>query len=97
MCAGRLTLGTPVLACIASAWYLDGVPVLDTTPEAASVQTEVQRRLGTAGRFRTAVEMSEMTRKLARAGLRARHPKLNDRQVEQELLRELYGLKSEAR
>jgi hypothetical protein len=69
------------------------VPLLDTTVEAASVQTEAQRRLGVAGRLRTAVEMSELTRKLARAGLRGRRPDLNDRQVDQELLLQLYGFK----
>jgi hypothetical protein len=71
--------------------------VLDTTVEAASVQTEAQRRLGVAGRFRTAVEMSELTRKLARAGLRRRRPDLNDRQLDEELLLQLYGFKPEAR
>lgn len=73
------------------------MPVLDTTVEAASVQIEAQRRLGIAGRFRTAVEMSELTRKLARAGLRGRRPDLNDRQLDQELLLQLYGFKPEVR
>ncbi len=73
------------------------VPVLDTTAEAASVQTQAQRRLGAAGRFRTAVEMSELTRSLAKAGLRTRRPDLNDRQLDQELLLQLYGFKPEAR
>ena len=76
---------------------LSTVPVLDTTAEAASVQTQAQRRLGVAGRFRTAIEMSELTRRLARAGLQRRHPELNERELELELLRELYGFKPEAR
>jgi hypothetical protein len=48
------------------------VPTLDTTAEAALVQTQAQRRLGVAGRFRIAIEMSELTRQLARAGLIAK-------------------------
>jgi len=73
------------------------VPVFDTAAEAASVQMQAQLRLGIAGRFRTAVEMSELTRKLARAGLHERRPELDDRELDQELLRQLYGFKAEAR
>lgn len=73
------------------------MPVLDTTAEAASVQTQAQRRLGVAGRFRAALEMSELTRRLARAGLHARRPELNERELELELVRQLYGFEREAR
>jgi hypothetical protein len=66
---------------------------LDTTAEAAAVQTEAQRRLGGTGRFRAAVEMSELTRKLAAAGLRARRPDLNEAQIRQELIYQLYDLR----
>jgi hypothetical protein len=59
--------------------------------EAALVQTEAQRRLGVSGRFRIAVEMSELTRQLARAGLRARHPEIREDCLDKELVRELYG------
>ena len=73
------------------------VTVLDTTAEAASVQTQAQRGLGVAGRFRTAVEMSELTRQLASAGLRSRRPDLSEHELQFELLRQLYGFKPEAR
>jgi hypothetical protein len=71
------------------------VPVLDTTAEAALVQTEAQRRLGVAGRFRIAVEMSDLTRELARAGLRARHPEIHEKHLDTELIREIYGFEAE--
>jgi hypothetical protein len=67
------------------------VTISDTTVEAATVQLHVQRRLGVSGRFRAAVAMSELTRKLARAGLRARRPDLTEQELDQELIRQLYG------
>lgn len=70
------------------------VPVLDTTAEAALVQTEAQRRIGGAGRLRIAIEMSELTRQLARAGLRTRRPELDEEHLDAELIRELYGFEA---
>lgn len=67
--------------------------ISDTTAEAAAVQTAVQRRLGSVGRFRAAVEMSELTRELAAAGLRARRPDLTEAEVRRELILQLYDLK----
>lgn len=66
--------------------------ISDTTAEAAAVQTEVQRRLGGVGRFRIAVQMSELARDLATAGLRARRPDLNEGEIRRELIRQLYNL-----
>jgi hypothetical protein len=68
------------------------VPTLDTSSDAAAIQLEAQRRLGVAGRFRVAAEMSEFTRELARSGLRTRRADLDGPQLRRELLRELYGL-----
>ena len=67
--------------------------ISDTTAEASGVQMAVQRRLGGVGRFRVAVEMSELARKLAAAGLRTRRPDLNEGQIRRELIRELYGFR----
>ena len=67
--------------------------ISDTTAEAAAVQLEAQRRLGVAGRFRVAVQMSELTRRLARAGLRDRRPDLAEQEVDRELIRQLYGVR----
>jgi hypothetical protein len=60
--------------------------ISDTTAEAAAFQTEVHRRIGASGRFRVAVEMSELARNLAVAGLRARRPALNEIELRRELL-----------
>lgn len=68
------------------------MPTLDTSSEAAAVQLEAQRRLGVAGRFRVATEMSEFTRELARSGLRTRRADLDGAELRRELVRLLYGL-----
>ena len=67
--------------------------ISNTTAEAAAIQTEVHRRLGTVARFRAAVEMSELARELAAAGLRARRPDLNEVELRRELVRQLYGVR----
>jgi hypothetical protein len=73
------------------------MPTLDTTPEAAAVQTEIHRRLGATGRFRLAVEMSETVRSFARAGIRFRHPELDEAGVNAALMQQLYGVTPERR
>ncbi len=70
---------------------------LDTSREAAEVQTAIQRRLGMQGRFRLAVEMSEAVRAFAKSGIRVRHPHLDERAVAAELRRVLYGASALAR
>lgn len=49
--------------------------VSDTTPEAAALQTAIHRRLGGAGRFRLAVEISDVVRTHARSGAWDRRPR----------------------
>jgi hypothetical protein len=73
------------------------VTMRDTSPDAAAAQLDVQRRLGVAGRFRVASDMSEFARSLARSGLRSRQPKLAEPQLQRELLRLLYGFEGSAR
>lgn len=70
---------------------------LDTTAEADELQLSIQRRLGPAGRLKLAVQMSDLARKLARAGLRARKPELGEAAVDALLLREHYGVDVEQR
>lgn len=79
-------------AMFAAMLYRCMVPASDTSSEAAAVQTEIHRRLGAAGRFRLAIEMSELSRSLAAAGLRARRPDLDDAGAAIELIRQLYGV-----
>jgi hypothetical protein len=65
----------------------------DTTPAAAALHEEAQRRLGRSGRFRIALELSDLTHALAAAGIRRRNPEYTDEQARQELARVLYGPK----
>jgi len=64
---------------------------LDTTSEADEAQASIQRRLGPEGRLKVAIEMSEIARRLARAGLRARHPELAQGALDARLIRDHYG------
>jgi hypothetical protein len=64
----------------------------DTTPAAAAIQEEIYRRLGPAGRFRIAMELSDFTRSLTEAGIRHRHPELTPEEVKRMLVKVLYGV-----
>ena len=70
---------------------------LDTTAEAEEAQASIQHRLGPEGRLKVAIEMSEMARRLARAGLRARHPELAEGAIDARLIRDHYGFDTERR
>jgi hypothetical protein len=63
------------------------MPVSDTSPEAFGVQIECVRRLGPEGRGRRALEMSQSSRSLLRAGIRQRHPDYTEREVDLALFR----------
>ena len=64
----------------------------DTSAEAAAVQLEVYRRLGSSGRVAIAAELSAATRAIAVAGIRRRNPGLSEAQALRELMRLLYGV-----
>lgn len=70
---------------------------LDTTAEADELQLSIQRRLGPVGRLKQAQQMSDLARKLARAGLRARKPQLGEAAIDALLLLEHYGVGVERR
>ena len=63
----------------------------DTTVEAAAAQSAAYKRMGPSGRFSLALEMSDMVRECAKAGIRARHPEYTEAEVTRQLLRCLYG------
>jgi len=67
------------------------VPSRDTSPEARRVQLAVLRKLLPEERVRTAVAMSEESREIAKAGIRARHPDWSERRQQRALLELLYG------
>lgn len=62
----------------------------DTTPAAAAAQDAAYRRLGPAGRLHVALELSDLVRSLALAGMRRRHPDRSEEQLVEALARELY-------
>ncbi|MEO8228119.1 MAG: hypothetical protein ABI637_11825 [Gemmatimonadota bacterium] len=59
----------------------------DTTPEAELVQLNVYRRLSGVERLRLALELSELARKLAVAGIRQRQPGATAAEIVRELSR----------
>ena len=69
-----------------------GMAPLDTAAAAADMQTEIHRRMGPEARVRLALEMSELVRQCARAGIAARNPSYSARQVTEALIHQLYGI-----
>lgn len=63
---------------------------LDTTPAAAALHEESYRELGMAGRFRIALELSDLTHALALAGMKRRHPDWTDEEARHRLAELLY-------
>jgi hypothetical protein len=67
--------------------------VNDTSIEAARIQALVHRRMGGARKLLMACQMSDAVRAMATARIRARHPELNERDIRDELIWELYGVR----
>jgi hypothetical protein len=63
----------------------------DTTPAAAALHEEALRKLGNAGRFRIALELSDLTHSFAIAGIRRLSPELTEEEARAELAQRLYG------
>ena len=80
---------------------MDGIPrILDTTPEARRVQIAALRAIGMEGRAHAVLEINELGRELAVAGIRMRHPDYDENKVRlalarlrlgKNLFREVYG------
>jgi hypothetical protein len=66
-------------------------PPFDTTAEAATLHEQAYRELGLAGRLRIAMELSDLTHALARAGIRRRYPECSDQDARRRLAERLYG------
>jgi hypothetical protein len=62
----------------------------DTTPEAALLLEQAYRELGNAGRFRIALELSDLAHAFAVAGIRRRHPEWSDEEARRHLAEVLY-------
>ncbi|HOW52437.1 MAG TPA: hypothetical protein PLV42_10400 [bacterium] len=64
----------------------------DTTPEAEHIQREILRRLGPEARVRVCFELSEMAYRACLAGIAARHPGENDREIIRRYIRLVHGV-----
>lgn len=71
--------------------YLLAMRSRDTSLAAHEAQMECYRRMTPAARVAAAAEMSEDTRAIAAAGIRARHPMYSGSEVRHALLRLLLG------
>ena len=69
------------------------VRVNDTSSDAARVQALVHRRMGGPRKLMMACQMSDAVRAMAIARIRSRHPELNEREIRDELIWELYGVR----
>jgi hypothetical protein len=69
------------------------VSVNDTSSDAARVQALVHRRMGGPRKLVMACQMSDAVRAMASARIRSRHPELNEREIRDELIWELYGVR----
>jgi hypothetical protein len=67
------------------------MPARDTSAKAAAIQNELHSKLGPEGRFRLAMQMSELAREFAQAGVRRRYPGYTDEQIYREIVKSLYG------
>jgi hypothetical protein len=63
----------------------------DTSAKAAAIQERLHDALGPAGRFELAMQMSELAREFAKAGVRKTNPDMSEREVLNELARLFYG------
>ena len=70
---------------------------LDTSAEAARVQTEIHRSLGAPRRLQLACQLSEAVRDLARVRIRSKHPELDESATRDWLTWELYGVRRNSR
>ena len=71
--------------------------LLDTSVEAARVQTEIHRALGAPRRLQLACQLSETVRDLARARIRSKHPEFDETATRDWLIWELYGVRRNGR
>jgi hypothetical protein len=67
------------------------MPPRDTHEEARDVQLGVYRRMSPERRAEIALELSEDVRRIAREGIRQRHPDYSDRDVQHALIALIYG------
>jgi hypothetical protein len=77
--------------------YDGSVHARDTSSEAAALQYEAYRRLGPAGRFNVAAELTNFSREMARAGMLRRHPDSTADELSKQLAWYLYHVRADDR
>ena len=63
----------------------------NTSKKAATIAAELNRSLGPERRFVQAMELSDLLRQLAMAGLKSRHPEYSDDEVVRAMTLQFYG------
>lgn len=63
----------------------------DTTLEAARIQFSIYRSLGTEGRAKMTLELSDNLRRLIETGVRSRHPEYDEKQVHLAVIKLMVG------
>ena len=81
----------PTVARAEAGDYAQGRMASDTEALASAAQVAAARRLGAAGRVRSAAEMSEDARRISIEGERRRHPELSEADARGRVLRRLWG------
>jgi hypothetical protein len=66
------------------------VPISDTTPEAQAIWLQIQRSKTGEQRLLEALEMSLLVKEVTKSGIRRDHPDWDEKQVERELLRQIF-------
>jgi len=66
---------------------------LDTTKEAENIQIEIFRRMGPEGRLRSALDLTQTSRRLLATGVRRRHPDYTEHQVKLATIKLTLGAK----
>jgi hypothetical protein len=69
---------------------MDAIPS-DTTIEAARKQFEILRRLDAETRLKMAFELSDNLRSIVEAGVRLRHPRYDEQQINRQVIRLMIG------
>ena len=67
--------------------------LLDTTPEVRRRQIAALRAMGMEGRSRAMLELNQLAREFALAGIRMRHPDYDDEKVRMAFFRLTFGRK----
>lgn len=63
----------------------------DTSEKVAALAAELNRSVGPGRRFAQAMELTDLLRQMARAGLKSRHPEYSDEEIARALTLQFYG------